>query len=291
VRRKKIKTLSKGMAQKVQVLASIAHEPDFIIFDEPFSGLDPVNQRVLEDTIRAQAAAGRTILFSTHVMEVAERVCDRLAIIDERGRYIGEEYTLVLCAAARLAAAKRLGSEEPIAVTNLSTSRMLEDVAASIGGRVVRTAVGEANVVDGMEKVKAAIGGEGNGGVIDPRVVWGRDSHIGMALVLEHLATTGKGKTLSEVINAIPSYEMLKTKIPLDRATIQAATPMLRSAYASGAQVDDRDGIKFSWPDRWIHIRASGTEPLSRIIAEAPDTAAAKALVQDCCKRLRTKPL
>lgn len=81
VRRKKIKTLSKGMAQKVQVLASIAHEPDLIIFDEPFSGLDPVNQRVLEDTIRAQAAAGRTILFSTHVMEHAERLCDRILLI------------------------------------------------------------------------------------------------------------------------------------------------------------------------------------------------------------------
>jgi ABC-2 type transport system ATP-binding protein len=81
VRRKKIKTLSKGMAQKVQVLAAIAHEPDLVIFDEPFSGLDPVNQRVLEDTIRAEAAAGRTILFSTHVMEHAERLCDRILLI------------------------------------------------------------------------------------------------------------------------------------------------------------------------------------------------------------------
>lgn len=82
-KRKKIKTLSKGMAQKVQVLASIAHEPDLIIFDEPFSGLDPVNQRVLEETIRAEAAAGRTILFSTHVMEHAERLCDRILLIAE----------------------------------------------------------------------------------------------------------------------------------------------------------------------------------------------------------------
>ena len=81
VRRKKIKTLSKGMAQKVQVLAAIAHQPELIIFDEPFSGLDPVNQRVLEETIRAQAAAGRTILFSTHVMEHAERLCDRILLI------------------------------------------------------------------------------------------------------------------------------------------------------------------------------------------------------------------
>ena len=81
VRGKKVKTLSKGMAQKVQVLAAIAHDPDLILFDEPFSGLDPVNQRVLEDTIRAQAAAGRTILFSTHVMEHAERLCDRILLI------------------------------------------------------------------------------------------------------------------------------------------------------------------------------------------------------------------
>jgi ABC-2 type transport system ATP-binding protein len=81
VRRKKVKTLSKGMAQKVQVLAAIAHEPEVIIFDEPFAGLDPVNQRVLEDMIRAQAAAGRTILFSTHVMEHAERLCDRILLI------------------------------------------------------------------------------------------------------------------------------------------------------------------------------------------------------------------
>jgi len=81
VKRKKIKTMSKGMAQKVQVLGAIAHEPDLIIFDEPFSGLDPVNQRVLEETIRAQAAAGRTVLFSTHVMEHAERLCDRILLI------------------------------------------------------------------------------------------------------------------------------------------------------------------------------------------------------------------
>jgi ABC-2 type transport system ATP-binding protein len=86
VKRKKIKTLSKGMAQKVQVLAAIAHEPDLIIFDEPFSGLDPVNQRVLEETIRAQAAAGRTILFSTHVMEHAERLCDRILLIAQGRR-------------------------------------------------------------------------------------------------------------------------------------------------------------------------------------------------------------
>jgi ABC-2 type transport system ATP-binding protein len=86
VKSKRIKTLSKGMAQKVQVLGAIAHEPEFIIFDEPFSGLDPVNQRVLEETIRAQALAGRTVLFSTHIMEHAERLCDRILLIAEGTR-------------------------------------------------------------------------------------------------------------------------------------------------------------------------------------------------------------
>ncbi|MES1156726.1 MAG: ATP-binding cassette domain-containing protein [Alphaproteobacteria bacterium] len=103
-RRKKIKTLSKGMAQKVQVLAAIAHEPDLIIFDEPFSGLDPVNQRALEDTIHAQAEAGRTILFSTHVMEHAERLCDRIVLI-AHGRKVFEgrtEEALTLAPSAAL---------------------------------------------------------------------------------------------------------------------------------------------------------------------------------------------
>jgi phosphomannomutase len=198
---------------------------------------------------------------------------DRLAIVDETGRYIGEEYTLVLCAAARLAAA----GAGAVACTNLSTSRMLEDVAARSGGSVVRAKVGEANVVDAMQSSKAVVGGEGNGGVIDPRVVMGRDSHIGMALVLELLA---KAKApLSEVLRGIPSYSIHKEKVDIDRAAVTAAMPRLRTAvWAQGAQVDERDGIKLSWPDRWVHLRASGTEPVSRVIAEAPTAEAAERL-------------
>ncbi len=190
---------------------------------------------------------------------------DRLAIIDETGRYIGEEYTLVLCAAGRLAAAPA----GAIACTNLSTSRMLEDVAARAGARVERSRVGEAHVVDAMQQHGALIGGEGNGGVIDPRVVWGRDSHIGMALVLEYVAR--QKSALSKVIAAIPSYAIHKEKIAMDRAAVTAAIPRVRAhALAQGATVDTRDGLKLSWPDRWVHLRASGTEPVSRVIAEAP---------------------
>lgn len=198
---------------------------------------------------------------------------DRLAVVDETGRYLGEEYTLALCAAERLAAA----GAGAVACTNLSTSRMLDDIAARHGARVERTRVGEANVVDAMQKHGAAIGGEGNGGVIDPRVVMGRDSHTGMALVLALLARAGC--PLSEFVRGIPAYAIHKEKVLLDRAAVAALAPALRAApWAAGAQVDERDGLKLSWPDRWVHLRASGTEPVSRIIAEAPSAEQAAGL-------------
>lgn len=206
---------------------------------------------------------------------------DRLAIIDGEGRFIGEEYTLVLCAAARIAATLAGGSKpkDVVAVTNLSTSRMLEDVATKAGATVVRTKVGEANVVDAMEQFKAVIGGEGNGGIIDPRVVWGRDSQIGMALVLEYLAR--EARSLGAVVADIPRYHMHKEKVDIDRAAVKAAIPMLGThALAKGADLDTRDGIKLVWSDRWVHLRASGTEPVSRIISEAPTATEATALAE-----------
>jgi phosphomannomutase len=210
---------------------------------------------------------------------------DRLAIIDDTGRYIGEEYTLVLCAAARLAAARAAGVKQPVACTNLSTSRMLDDVAAGLGARVVRSAVGEANVVDAMMAHKAVIGGEGNGGVIEPRVVWGRDSQAGMALVLELLAR--RGERLSAVVAGIPRYHIHKEKVAADREQVAACAEALVTApWARGAAVDRQDGLKLSWADSWLHLRASGTEPASRIIAEAPDAKRARELAAACRKLL-----
>jgi phosphomannomutase len=206
-----------------------------------------------------------------HIGFVQDPDADRLAIIDDQGVYIGEEYTLVLCAAARMAAVRAAGgSDEPlVACTNLSTSRMLEDVAERYGARVVRSKVGEAHVVDSMQAHGAVIGGEGNGGVIDPRVVAGRDSHIGMALVLEYLARTHS--SVARLVAGIPRYAIHKEKIQMDRAAITAAIPALRNhALAQGASIDAADGLKLSWADRWVHVRASGTEPASRVIAEAP---------------------
>ncbi len=199
---------------------------------------------------------------------------DRLAVVDDRGRYLGEEYTLVLCAAARLSAAHAAGATGLVACTNLSTSRMLEDVAARFGARVVRAKVGEAHVVDAMQANAALIGGEGNGGVIDPRVVWGRDSQIGMALVLEYLARAKQ--PLSEVVETIPRYAIHKEKIAVDRAGVERAIDVVRRhPLAAGAELLSLDGLKLVWPDRWVHLRASGTEPVSRVIAEAPTADAA----------------
>ena len=191
---------------------------------------------------------------------------DRLAIVDENGKYIGEEYSLALCA-------KWLLSKKPgVAVTNLSTSRMLDDIAAASGSRVIRTAVGEANVIDTMLRESATIGGEGNGGVIDPRIVPGRDSLVGMAYVLQLMAATGK--TVSQLVDEIPRYVIVKTKFECRREDADRAVVALNSKFAS-EKVDVQDGLRIDWPDSWVHARPSNTEPIMRVIAEAKTAAAA----------------
>lgn len=205
---------------------------------------------------------------------------DRLAVIDEHGTYIGEEYSLALCA-------KWLLSKRPgVAVTNLSTSRMIDDIAQQHGSRVIRTPVGEANVVDTMLREKAVVGGEGNGGVIDLRIVPGRDSMTGMAYILQLMASTGK--TLSQLVAEIPKYEIVKTKFECRREDAERAVAEIGKAFANET-LDTQDGIRIDWADAWVHARPSNTEPIMRIIAEAPDRAAAEqriAAVQEVVKRV-----
>lgn len=193
---------------------------------------------------------------------------DRLAIIDENGNYIGEEYSLALCA-------KWLLSKKPggIVATNLSTSRMLDDIAAQSDARVVRTPVGEANVIAAMLREKAVIGGEGNGGVIDPRIVPGRDSLVGIAYVLQLMAATGK--SISQLVASIPRYEIVKTKFECRREDANRAVEALKKEFAND-RVDTQDGIRIDWDRAWVHARPSNTEPIMRIIAEAPDRATAE---------------
>lgn len=219
---------------------------------------------------------------------------DRLAIIDERGVYIGEEYTLALGAMALLEANARAGSarvDSPLLVTNLSTSRMLEDVAAKYGGRVVRTPVGEANVVETMKRGHALAGGEGNGGVIWPRVTYVRDSLAAMGLVLWLISANGGGngskRKLSEIVAGMPRYAIQKRKVDLKRR--EDSLPAIEKVAAANKaqQVDLRDGVRVDFTSgpnagkAWVHVRASNTEPIMRLIAEAPTKATADAILDE----------
>lgn len=202
---------------------------------------------------------------------------DRLAIIDENGRYIGEEYTLAICVDHVLR--KHQG---PI-VTNCSTSRMTEDLAAKYGVPFFRSAVGEANVVDCMKKHGALLGGEGNGGAIDPRVVFVRDSFVGMALVLDAMAA--RQEKISRLADELPRYEIVKTKIALPPDKIAAGLAALEKHF-DDAQADRLDGLRLDWPGRWLLVRASNTEPIVRAIAEAPTADEAKKLCEGAAQVL-----
>ena len=187
---------------------------------------------------------------------------DRLAIVDETGVYIGEEYTLAL--AAKHIFSKRTGK----AATNLSTSRMLDDIAARAGGQVIRTAVGEANVAAAMLEHDCIIGGEGNGGVIDLRVGPIRDSLVGIALILQLMAETGK--TISQLAGEITGYYMSKDKFVADKLQAQQILNSAKKLFAD-AKLDTTDGCRFDFDDGWLHLRASNTEPVMRVIVEAKD--------------------
>jgi phosphomannomutase len=194
---------------------------------------------------------------------------DRLAVIDENGRYIGEELTLAL------AVAYRLRQECGPVVINMSTSRVVEDIAGQFGVTCHRAAVGEANVVGVMKQVGAVIGGEGNGGVIDPRVGWVRDPFIGMGLILNLLADTGQ--TLSALVAELPAYTILKDKYTVSRDRLPQLFEALTRHWPD-AGIDRLDGLRLDWHKKWVHVRPSNTEPIVRVIAEAPDAAEARRL-------------
>jgi phosphomannomutase len=196
---------------------------------------------------------------------------DRLAIIDERGRYIGEEKTLAVCVDHVL----RSGRLGPI-ITNCSTSRMSEDLARKHGVPFFRSKVGEANVVDLMLAKNAILGGEGNGGVIDPRVGLVRDSFVGMALVLDAMAS--RGLPLSALADELPRYAIHKTAIAVNADQTAAALDALEQRF-SDATADRLDGLRLDWPGgAWLLVRPSNTEPIVRAIAEAPTAEAAESL-------------
>ncbi|RIK88606.1 MAG: phosphoglucosamine mutase [Planctomycetota bacterium] len=218
---------------------------------------------VLDRVVKAQAAIGFA----------QDPDADRLAIIDERGRYIGEEKTLALCVDHVL----RHQRQGPVAI-NCSTSRMTEVLAQRYGVPCFRAKVGEANVVDLMLQTGAVFGGEGNGGVIDPRVVLVRDSFVGMALALDAMAA--RGLPASELANELPQFAIHKTTISTAPERVAAALDALERRF-SDATADRLDGLRLDWPDgAWLLVRPSNTELIVRAIAEAPTPERAQRLCQ-----------
>ena len=214
---------------------------NFSRIPEPLAeNLDALEKKVLE--------VGADIGFAT------DPDGDRLSIVSNKGKAIGEEYTLVL-------AVKNYSNfQESMVVTNLSTSMMLDNITS----KTIRTRIGEAHVVQKMNELNISIGGEGNGGVILKEVHLGRDSLVAVSMILSLLSISGK--SITDEICSIPKYLMVKDKILLnDKIDFDS----LESIFDCD-EINRLDGIKFSWSDKWIHIRKSNTEPIIRIFAEAP---------------------
>jgi phosphomannomutase len=200
---------------------------------------------------------------------------DRLSLVSNRGKALGEEYSLAL------AVMFMLRNKKGPVVTNLSTSRMVEDAAARFGVKAIRTAIGEANVVGAMKKSRAVVGGEGNGGIIIPTLNYGRDATAGMALILQLMA--GSGRSISQLAEELPHYSMIKETLEVkDPAKLLA---LVKKKYA-GQKMDASDGVKVIFHDAWVHVRSSGTEPIVRVIAEGKDRKTTQGLV-DTIKRLK----
>ena len=204
---------------------------------------------------------------SYDVAFVVDPDVDRLAMICENGEMFGEEYTLVSVADYVL---KHTPGNT---VSNLSSTRALRDVTRSYGQHYYAAAVGEVNVVTKMKEVNAVIGGEGNGGVIYPECHYGRDALVGIALFLSHLAH--EGKKMSELRASYPPYFIAKNRIDLTPGTpVDAILEKVKELYHN-EEINDIDGVKIDFPDKWVHLRKSNTEPIIRVYSEAATPEAA----------------
>jgi phosphomannomutase len=224
-------------------------------------------EKNLGDIMNLMKKGGRDVAF------VVDPDVDRLAFIDEKGQMYGEEYTLVTVADYVL---KHTPGNT---VSNLSSTRALRDVTRQYGGQYNAAAVGEVNVTTKMKETGAVIGGEGNGGVIYPALHYGRDALVGIALFLSHLAH--EGKSVSELRKTYPPYFIAKNRIDLKPGTdVDAILAKVKGIYAK-EEINDIDGVKIDFPDKWVHLRKSNTEPIIRVYSEAATMDAANAIGQD----------
>lgn len=231
------------------------------LYDDPTGDFqhnpEPLEKN-LSDIMSLMAKGEHDIAF------VVDPDVDRLAFIQEDGKMYGEEYTLVTVADYIL---KHTPGNT---CSNLSSTRALRDVTEKYGHKYNAAAVGEVNVVTKMKETGAVIGGEGNGGVIYPAAHYGRDALVGIALVLSHLAH--EGKSLSELRKVYPEYQIAKNRIDLEPTTdVDAILEKVKDMYSGkeGISVNDIDGVKIDFPDKWVHLRKSNTEPIIRVYSEA----------------------
>jgi len=207
---------------------------------------------------------------------------ERLGIVTEHGVPLSEEYTLAILTVIQL-------SQKPgVVVTNLSTTQAIDEIAARLGGRVIRTLIGQAYVAEAVKETGAVVGGEGSGGVILPEIQFSHDSLAAIGKILEFLAL--RQSTLSDLADSVPKFHMVKRNLGFSPSTIYAVIQDLRASIDSEAQsaaVDFSDGIKLSWPDGWVHVRDSNTESMIRIIAESKEANRAESLADWAQSRVR----
>lgn len=250
-------------------VAAIGMEPDGVFPRDP----EPTPEN-LHDLGKLVTSSGSKIGIAV------DPDVDRLSLVDERGVPVGEDLTLALAVSVVL---RR--SSGPV-VTNLSTSQVVEDAAREHGSELVRVPVGEINVARRMQSEGAVVGGEGNGGVILPELHFTRDAPLAAALVLQFLVDADA--PLSEAVARWPRYTIVKEKMSFPREALAEAYEKLKGELDPSA-VDESDGLRLAWPDRraWLHVRPSGTEPVVRLIAEAPTEGEARSLVERAGDRMK----
>lgn len=247
----------------------------FSIFDDPKRAFEREPEPLPENL---EALCSAVVETRSDIGFAVDPDADRLALVDETGRAIGEERTLTLAARYVLQVHQAQHDQLPPLVANLSTTRALDDVAEEFGTHVERTKIGEANVVQRIIESGALIGGEGNGGVIFPAVHAGRDAATGIALILGAMAVAGK--PLSELNGEVPDYAMVKRKVGIEGKEVSALLEKLKAAFSDAKGFDEQDGLKILYADRWVHVRPSGTEPILRVFAEAPSDGEADKLAK-----------
>ena len=224
-----------------------------------------------------QSIGQRIVNFGCDIGFCQDPDADRLALIDAEGRYVGEEYTVALCMMRRLMDVQAASAKNETVVINCATSGMTEWLAEQHGVRALRSAVGEANVCDKMQANDAIYGGEGNGGPIDPRVGYVRDSFVGMAQVLDLMQR--QGQSLAQLVDGIPPLAIHKSKVTVSTDLLPKIFDQLE-AKMTDATSDREDGLRLAWPDAWLLVRGSNTEPIVRLIAEAPTESRAASLCE-----------